>query len=82
MGWCLLAQQSHMSQSCASCVNCSCSHGRLQEKLGLPEGEQAPVVRQMVEKYIEGVCWVMRYYYEGERTPAPHHTACMLVDAI
>ena len=43
---------------------------RVQEKLGLAEDAQGPVVRQMVEKYIEGVCWVMKYYYEGAPCPA------------
>ena len=45
----------------------------VQEKLGLPEAEQGPVIRKMVEKYIEGVCWVMKYYYEGVRVPACTH---------
>ena len=45
-----------------------------QEKLGLPEAEQGPVIRKMVEKYIEGVCWVMKYYYEGAPLLCPSGT--------
>ena len=30
-----------------------------------PGPEQAAVIRSMVEAYVQGLCWVMRYYYEG-----------------
>mmetsp|Transcript_3382 Transcript_3382/g.9711 ORF Transcript_3382/g.9711 Transcript_3382/m.9711 type:complete len:890 (+) Transcript_3382:1230-3899(+) len=36
-----------------------------QEKFGNPPEDQAKLVRDMVKHYIEGVCWVMRYYYDG-----------------
>ena len=49
----------------------------MQEKLGLPEDAQGPVVRQMVEKYIEGVCWVMKYYYEGAHLILPPRACSM-----
>lgn len=36
-----------------------------QEKLGLPPDQQAPMVAEIVKAYVEGLCWVMRYYYDG-----------------
>ncbi len=37
-----------------------------QEKLGLPPGpQQEAVVQDMVRSFVEGICWVMEYYYEG-----------------
>lgn len=37
----------------------------LQAKLASPPEEQAETIRQMVFSYVEGLCWVMAYYYEG-----------------
>ena len=37
----------------------------LQEKMGTPADQQDELVRDMVQKYVEGLCWVMAYYYEG-----------------
>lgn len=37
-----------------------------QEKLGIPSGPQQDVVVQdMVRAFVEGICWVMAYYYDG-----------------
>ena len=37
----------------------------LQAKTGLPPGQQDSVVSDMVRSYVEGLCWVLRYYYDG-----------------
>mmetsp|Transcript_1910 Transcript_1910/g.4334 ORF Transcript_1910/g.4334 Transcript_1910/m.4334 type:complete len:1136 (+) Transcript_1910:112-3519(+) len=35
------------------------------EKLGVPVEAQADVVSDIVKSYVEGLCWVMSYYYDG-----------------
>ena len=37
----------------------------VQAKTGVEGPEQARMVREMVREYVKGLCWVMRYYYEG-----------------
>ena len=41
-----------------------------QAKTGVEGAEQAGMVRDMVREYVKGLCWVMRYYYEGARRAA------------
>ncbi|WIA08554.1 hypothetical protein OEZ85_007986 [Tetradesmus obliquus] len=36
-----------------------------QEKMGVAPEQQAPVIAAIVKSYVEGLCWVMSYYYEG-----------------
>lgn len=35
------------------------------EKMQAPPGQQDGIIRKIVAAYVEGLCWVMRYYYEG-----------------
>ena len=35
------------------------------EKLSVSPESQEGVVRQIVKDYIRGLCWVMKYYYDG-----------------
>lgn len=39
----------------------------LQSKFGVEGQEQRALVRDVVQEYVRGLCWVMRYYYDGER---------------
>lgn len=49
------------------------------EKLGVPAGQELDQkVASMVKSYVEGLCWVMRYYYDGVASWTwyyPHHYA-------
>ena len=49
------------------------------EKLGLPAGRELQVqIDGMVKSYVEGLCWVMQYYYDGVASWTwyyPHHYA-------
>lgn len=49
------------------------------EKLGVPAGQELDEkVASMVKSYVEGLCWVMRYYYDGVASWTwyyPHHYA-------
>lgn len=33
--------------------------------MGAAPSDQGPVIAGIVKSYVEGLCWVMRYYYEG-----------------
>jgi 5'-3' exoribonuclease 2 len=49
------------------------------EKLGLQPGQELQKhIDSMVKSYVEGLCWVMRYYYDGVASWTwyyPHHYA-------
>ena len=42
-----------------------CALRYYQEKMGAPPGQQEAVIASIVKSYVEGLCWVMRYYYDG-----------------
>ena len=42
-----------------------------QEKMGVEAEQQEEVVRDMVRVYVEGLCWVMAYYYDGASAGQP-----------
>ena len=55
----------------------------MQAKTGVEGPEQAEMVRGMVQEYVRGLCWVMRYYYDGAPTPLnPPHPALNNTDAL
>jgi len=33
--------------------------------MGAPPQDQPAVIADIVKSYVEGLCWVMKYYYEG-----------------
>jgi 5'-3' exoribonuclease 2 len=47
-----------------ACVSV-CAARYYHEKMQAPPGQQDAIIRQIVGAYVEGLCWVMRYYYEG-----------------
>lgn len=48
----------------------------MQAKTGVEGPEQAEMVRGMVQEYVRGLCWVMRYYYDGVPTPLDPPRPC------
>lgn len=46
-----------LTTQCIGCLH--------QEKTGLTGPDQAEEVARMVKAYVEGLCWVMAYYFDG-----------------
>jgi 5'-3' exoribonuclease 2 len=49
-----------------------------EEKLGVKGEEIGPAISSLVQSYVEGLCWVMKYYYDGVASwnwYYPHHYA-------
>lgn len=55
----LLTADALMLPCCVVCVR------YYDEKMQAPPGQQDKIIREIVAAYVEGLCWVMRYYYEG-----------------